>query len=138
MITRRDILMTLPLLGIGLGASAQAPKSGRPRRIGVLQLVDPSQTREDDRAFWSAMTRFGWILDDNIVVEQASAGGNYERLADLAQELIRKRVELILTLGQAAPVAAARATRTIPIVFLGCCGRWSKVSSTRLPGRGIT
>jgi ABC-type uncharacterized transport system substrate-binding protein len=109
----------LSALGAGFDTGAQVPKSSAPRRIGILQKADPSRTLEDDREFWVAMTKIGWILNDNIVVERAAAYGNNERLAGLAEELIRKRVEIILTLGQAAPVAAARATRTIPIVFFG-------------------
>jgi putative ABC transport system substrate-binding protein len=139
-ITRRDVLMMLSLLGAGLGARAQVPKSGRPRRIGILQLVDPSRTLEDDRDFWIAMTRIGWILDDNIVVERAYADGNEVRLASLAEELVRKRVEVILTLGQAAPVAAARATRTIPIVFFGVLWPVEQglIDSFARPGRNVT
>jgi putative ABC transport system substrate-binding protein len=129
----------LSLLGAGLGARAQA-KPGGPRRIGILQLADPRQTLEDDRTFWIAMTKLGWILDDNIVVERAYANGNEERLAGLAQELISKRVEVILTLGQAAPVAAARATRTTPIVFLGVLWPIEQglIDSFARPGRNVT
>ena len=140
MTTRRDALIAMPLLCAGFGASAQAPKSGRPRRIGILQLADPSQSLEADRALSAAMSKLGWIVGDNVVVERASADWKEERLTGLAEELIRKRVEVILTYGITAPIAAARATRTIPIVFFGV--NWpveqGLIDSFARPRRNVT
>ena len=86
------------------------------------------------------MSKLGWIVGDNVVVERASADWKEERLAGIAEELIRKRVEVILTYGQIAPVVAARATRTIPIVFWAV--NWpveqGLIDSFARPGRNVT
>lgn len=66
---------------------------------------------------WRLMAQRGWILGQNILVERAFANGKSDLLPRLAEELVRKRVDLILCAGEhEATVAAARATRTIPIL----------------------
>ena len=86
------------------------------------------------------MSKLGWIVGDNVVVERASADGKEERLAGLAEELIRKQVEVILTYGQVAPVVAARATRTIPIVFFAVAWPVEQglIDSFARPGGNVT
>lgn len=128
------------MLGAVCDTVAQARKSGAPRRIGMLQLGARSETLEDERAFWKAMAGIGWNVDGSVVVERGYADGDRARLAALAAELVRKRVDLILTFGQAAPVAAARASQAIPIVFFGAL--WPKeqglIDSFDRPARNAT
>jgi len=91
-------------------ARAQTSKRGEPRRVGFIARMNPSETVELERLFWSAMSKRGWVRDENVVVERANV-----------DELIRRRVEVILAIGQTQPVTAARATRTIPIVDNRLC-----------------
>lgn len=65
------------------------------------------------------LAELGWIEGSNLVVEHAWAGGDLGRLATLAGELAAKRVDVILAHAPEAAVAAARATKTVPVVFWG-------------------
>ena len=65
------------------------------------------------------LKELGWIEGKNVTVEQASGEGREDLLPALAEELVRKRVDVILAISPEAAVAAARATKTIPIVLWG-------------------
>ena len=123
MMRRRPILVAgaVALFVAPSTSLAQAPTSGQPRRIGFLS-ADPDRFRdaaESQRPLAIAMRKLGWDVGNTLVIERAFADGKIERLAGLAGELVRKGVEVILVDGQAATLAAARATRSIPIVFYG-------------------
>ena len=94
-------------------AFAQASKVVR--RIGVLDngSVDtPQEVRQAE-----ALREFGWVEGQNLHVERRYDNGRSEALPALAEELVHANVEVIVTLGTAATLAAKRATTTIPIVF---------------------
>ena len=94
-------------------AIAQASKLVR--RIGVLDngSVDtPQEVRQAE-----ALREFGWVEGQNLHVERRYDNGRSEALPALAEELVRAKVEVIVTLGTAPTLAAKRATTTIPIVF---------------------
>ena len=56
MTTRRDAIIALPLLYAAYHARAQTPKHGQPRRVGFIARMNPSETVEMERLFWSAMS----------------------------------------------------------------------------------
>jgi putative ABC transport system substrate-binding protein len=68
-------------------------------------------------AFWQEMSKLGWIEGKNIAVEYRFAEQKPERLPELARELVRLKVDLIVTWGGPPPLAAKGATSTIPIVM---------------------
>ena len=141
MITRRDALIALPLLGAAALAGAQAPKSGRPKRYGILALSgNPYPAPMEQDPYWMALRKKGWILGDNLLVEPAFAGMKAERLAGLAEERVRKRVDVIETFGADAAMAAACATQTIPILFSGVLlpVEQGLIDSFGRPGRNLT
>jgi putative ABC transport system substrate-binding protein len=110
---RRDTsLALLALAALPIGARAQQP--GRVYRIGYLG-TDPRLSSE---AWFQAMTKLGWIVGQNVVIEARYSEGRAERLPALAAELVRLNVDVILA--EAAPMteAAKQATKTIPIVFV--------------------
>lgn len=121
---------------------AQAPKAGPVRRIGLLSLESASTSRlfrpEDMRG--GILAKAGWIEGENLVVERAYADGDAERLAGLAQELVRKKVEVIVTFIAEAAMAAGRATQTIPIVFFAVDFPLEQgfINSYAHPGRNMT
>jgi len=87
------------------------------------------------------MAQRGWILGQNILVERAFANGKSDLLPRLAEELMRKRVDLILCAGEhEATVAAARATRTIPILAFDIADlvQAGLVDSLARPGGNVT
>src|SRR5262245_30538706 len=108
--TALPIMVAAMLLCVA--AEAQQPK--KVPRIGYLGLVE---IPERDEAFWKGLRERGYVEGQNIHVEYRFAGGRVERLAELASELVRLKVDLIVTTGTEVTDAAKRATRTIPIVF---------------------
>jgi putative ABC transport system substrate-binding protein len=67
--------------------------------------------------FWQEMRKLGWIEGKNITIEYRFAEQKLERLPELAADLVRLKVDLIVTSGGPTPLAAKGATSTIPIVM---------------------
>jgi putative ABC transport system substrate-binding protein len=114
---RRFIAATTVLLGAQL-ARAQAPS--QKRVLGHLShhsLPTPEAIKASPLLV--KLRSLGWREGENLVVERAFAGGKPERLPELAEDLVRKRVDVIYAFAEAAAIAAARATKSVPIVFWG-------------------
>lgn len=141
--TRRQALRQLALLacasGLPLALGADAPK-----RIGILSEASAEAGKNTlmwEPDVWELMAQRGWVVGQNVVVERAFAETKSDRLRGLAEELVRKRVDVILCLGdQEAMVAAARATQTIPIVVFEVSDPVEQglVESLARPGRNVT
>jgi putative ABC transport system substrate-binding protein len=117
---------------------AQAPREVR--RIGYLgSEIDPNLPPEEYLSS-KALRKLGWIEGKNLVVERRFGNLKTETLAGLAQELVRMRVDLIITNGPMATLAAARAIQNIPIVFINVT--WpvetGLIDSFARPGRNLT
>jgi ABC-type uncharacterized transport system substrate-binding protein len=99
------------LLALCTSADAQQPK--KIARIGYLTAAgSPSY-----EAFRQALRELGYAEGQNIAIEYRSAAGKVDRLRDLAAELVRLKVDIIVSDGSAPSLEAKRATRTIPIVM---------------------
>jgi putative tryptophan/tyrosine transport system substrate-binding protein len=113
---RRRVLLTFLSLGLGLsgarGAGAQAPA-----KLPVIGLLDAGQRVEWWAAFRKEMRELGYIEGQTIAFEERFANGKFERLAALAEELVRLKVSVIVTSGTVTAGVATNATRTIPIVM---------------------
>jgi len=96
---------------------AQGPAPAPLRRIGVLGLAFEPRGPRAERPALVTLRKLGWIEGENLVIERAFAELRMERLAPMAEELVRKRVEILWTNGPDATLAAARASQKIPIVF---------------------
>jgi putative tryptophan/tyrosine transport system substrate-binding protein len=111
--TRRGFMT---LLG---GAAAGWPLATRAQqklaRIGFLRQAGPHEKQFD--AFRDGLRAGGYVEGQNILIEQRYAAGAYDRLSELATELVRANVEVIVVDGTAAAKACKGATATIPIVF---------------------
>jgi putative ABC transport system substrate-binding protein len=120
---RRDTLTAMLALGAVAGlpaARAQSPNPGRMPVLGVLSsapIVSPEQWANSP--FWPPLRKLGWIEGQNFRVERASSYPNDDRLPALAEELVRKRVDVIFAASNESAVAAARATKNVPVVFWG-------------------
>src|SRR5215475_102108 len=96
---------------------AEAQQAKQVPRIGFLHAT--SGLSQDARArFLQGLRKFGYLEGQNITIEYRSAKGQFERLPVLAAELVRLKVDVILTGGSTATRAAKEATSTIPIVML--------------------
>jgi putative ABC transport system substrate-binding protein len=99
--------------------AAEAQTVGKVHRIGLLYATtgfDPSRD-PTERALVDGLREHGYVLGQNLVIELRSAYGKRERLPELADELVKIRVDLILVAGPGQARAARQATATIPIVF---------------------
>jgi putative tryptophan/tyrosine transport system substrate-binding protein len=117
------------LFGLALGAlllalcfmllapcfSVQAQQPGKVPRIGFLTAAASTTERID--AFRQGLRELGYAEGKNIVIEWRFAEGKRERLEDLAAELVRLKVDIIVTAGPTTTSAAKEATITIPIVM---------------------
>jgi putative ABC transport system substrate-binding protein len=113
---RRFLLTSLAALAAG-PASAETQRAGKSYRLGYLSLLSASDPFPPRAAFRQGLRDLGWVESQNIVIEWRFAEGKPERLADLATELARLKVDLIFTETTLAAQAAKQATTTIPIVF---------------------
>jgi putative ABC transport system substrate-binding protein len=110
-------LLTTLLLTIAPLADAQ--QRGKVFRIGFLDASTASGMAVLVDAFRQELGKLGWIEGKNIAFEFRFSEQNSERLPELAADLVRLKVDLIVTSGGTTPLAAKRATTTIPIVMAG-------------------
>ena len=96
---------------------AEAQQSGKVLRIGFLDASTTSGTAVLVEAFRQELTKLGWIEGKNIAIEYRFAEQKPERLPELAADLVRLKVDLIVVAGTGAALAAKSATTTIPIVM---------------------
>ena len=122
------------------GAVAQTQQPARIPRIGILSAVPGSVFSARVEAFRQRLRQLAYVEGKNIVIEYRYADGKPERLPDLAAELVRLKVDIIVTIGPGATLAAKKASGTIPIVFAGASDPVGSglVSSLAQPDGNIT
>jgi putative tryptophan/tyrosine transport system substrate-binding protein len=110
-----SILIAVVLLALGVTAEAQQP--AKTVRIGFLDPSTASGIAVLLDVFRQELSKLGWVEGKNITIEYRFAEQKNERLPELAAELVRLKVDLIVTSGGTTPLAAMGATTTIPIVM---------------------
>ena len=137
-ITRRAFCSML--LALPFPARAQQPK--KVPRIGYLSAVDPASESTRAEAIRLALRERGYIEGQNIATEYRYAEGKLDRFPELAAELVRLKVDIIVVAGGASLVRAAKnATKTIPIVMVGAGAdpvEAGLVESLARPGGNVT
>ena len=140
---RRAFLGTLAggLLAAPLAAEAQT--AGKVYRVGFLgntPFTKDPMSAEFDRTFVQGLGEAGWVEGQNTIIERRYSDGHMERFPDLAAELVRLNVDVILTSAVPAARAAKQATTTIPIVAIGMSDPVGQglVASLARPGGNIT
>ena len=130
---------------LALLAAGAAPVSVRAQQAGVYRVGYLSTpTRESVErgldAFLRKLRELGWVEGQNLVIEYRWAEGNVERLPDLAAELVRRKVDVIVAPAGSAALAAKNATSSIPIVMIFPSDpvEMGLVASLRRPGGNIT
>jgi len=99
------------------GAVAEAQQAKKVPRIGFLATVSPSNISDRTEAFRQGLRELGYVEGKNIVIEWRFGEGKEVRLPALAAELVRLKVEVIVTAGATSTGRAKEATSTIPIVM---------------------
>ena len=139
---RRTFMRAIALGLPALAFRARAQQPGRQYRIGLLLPNTPEIVARNPRmaAFLQGLRDLGWIEGQNIAIERRFAEGQLARLADLAADLARVQVDVIVTAAAPSAVAAKAATRTVPIVMLdpGDPVGSGLVASLARPGGNVT
>ena len=141
MISRRSFLTTLRLGLLAAPLAAEAQPAGKVFRIGILANLRPSESEAGGRlwpAFIQGLRDLGYVEGQNITIEWQVSEGKYERLPDLATELVRRKVDVIVVPADQNALAARQATRTIPIVMIGDPVGSGLAASLARPGGNIT
>ena len=119
---------------------AEAQQAGKVFRIGFLDSSTASGMAGLVEAFRQEMRKLGWIEGKNIAIEYRFGEQKQERLPELAAELVRLKVDLILVSAERPALAAKKATSTIPIVMTSSADPvgLGLVTSLALPGGNVT
>ncbi len=117
---------------------AQGQPAGKVYRIGFLRQGQPPQTFVE--AFQQGLRERGYVDGQNVIVEFRFTDGSLDQLQQLAEELVRLKVDVILASAASAAVAAKKATTSIPIVFAGVSHpvEIGLIPSLARPGHNIT
>ncbi|HEV8342378.1 MAG TPA: ABC transporter substrate-binding protein, partial [Candidatus Binatia bacterium] len=134
----RKILLFLPVIAVlGGAAIAEAQQQAKVPKIGWLGARSASAPARE--VFARELRALGYVEGKNIAFEYRYAEGKLDRLPALADELVRLRVDVLVTPAQAAALTAKNATKTIPIVFYGADPvAVGLVDSLARPGGNIT
>ncbi len=121
-------------------SAARAQPSGKAVRIGYLSPLTAKGDAAHRQAFLESLRALGYVEGRNVVLETRYADGRFERLPDLAAELARVQVDVIVAAPTPGVRAAQQATRTIPIVmaFSGDPVGDKFVAALARPGGNIT
>jgi putative ABC transport system substrate-binding protein len=124
------------LLAAPLAAPAQ--QVGKVYRIGILETIPASQNAAKLDALRKGLRDLGYVEGRNLIIEYRSADGRAERFPDLASELVRLKVDLMVTRGTPAAKAVKSATGTIPVVMAAMGEPLAVVATLAHPGGNIT
>ena len=131
------VVVAVTLLLAPLAIEAQ--QAGVPR-VGYLGNSSPSLEVDLLDAFREGLREFGYTEGQNIIIEYRWAEGKYDRFPDLLADLVRLKVDAIVTAGTPGALAAKRATKTIPVVMAvaGDAVGTGLVASLARPGGNVT
>ena len=134
---RRCALYMLLAFGIApLLSFAQPP--AKVWRVGFLETTVAERNEANIAAFRKAMQEFGYVEGKHYVMEYRSSDGRNDRFPDLAAELVRLKVDVIVVRGTPAALALQKATSTIPVVVTATDAPLLFADSLARPGRNVT
>jgi putative ABC transport system substrate-binding protein len=122
-------------------SNSEAQQPTKVPRIGLLATTFPSGSSARDKAFRQGLRDLGYLEGKNIAIEYRYAEGKVDRFPDLAGDLVRSQVEIIVASSDPAARAAKHATKTIPIIMVGVGSNpveTGLVESLARPGGNIT
>jgi putative tryptophan/tyrosine transport system substrate-binding protein len=137
---KRLMVIALCAMLLALCGSLDAQQPGKVARIGFLDGSTASGSAVLIDTFRQEMRKFGWIEGKNITIEYRFAEGKLDQLPGLAADLVRLKVDLIVTTGRAPALEAKNATTTIPIVMMNFPDPVGEglVASLARPGGNVT
>jgi ABC-type uncharacterized transport system substrate-binding protein len=134
------LLSVIGAISMGLCSSASAQQPKNIPHVGYLTISSFSSNVARNDAFRRGMRELGYVEGKNIVIEWRSGEGKVERKSELVAELVRLRVDVLVTSGPTMTRAAQQATATIPIVMAFDPDPVGNgfIASLARPGRNIT
>jgi putative tryptophan/tyrosine transport system substrate-binding protein len=140
MIRRRDFITLVGGAAVWPLAARAQQQTGKVWRIGMLETAPQDVSAANLAAFQKGLQELGYVVGRNLVIEYRSSDGHNEHLPDLASELVRLNVDLIVLRGTPQALAAKKATGTIPIVMANVADPVGAgiVASLANPGGNIT
>jgi putative ABC transport system substrate-binding protein len=137
---RRKLLVAFGLGALAGALPAFAQQKGKVWRVGFLGSASAAANVARIEALRVGLRDLGYVEGKNIVIEFRWADGKYERLPELAAELVRLKVDIIITHGTPGSLAAKQATASIPIVIATISDPVATgvVASLRQPGANVT
>jgi len=139
---RAFFFLTLVTASVSFAPFTAAQPSPKLARIGYLSALDPAREASRAEAMRQALRQLGYIEGENLTVDYRYTLGKLERAAELAVELVRLKVDVIVVGGGSGPVHAAKnATKTIPIVMMALAAdpvEAGLVESLARPGGNVT
>jgi putative ABC transport system substrate-binding protein len=137
---RQITVAALSAMLFTLSGTLEAQQAGKVFRIGFLDGSTASGSAVLVEAFRQEMTKLGWIEGKNISIEYRFAEQKNERLPELAADLVRLKVDLIVTVNTPSALAAKKATTSIPIVMANASDPVGAglIASLARPGGNVT
>ena len=134
------VVVALILAATGTSPMRAEEPSQRVVRLGFVGPLSPATISRYNSTFWERLPELGWVEGQNLVVEARSADGHLERLPALIAEVIDRKVDVLVTYGEPAAIAAKKATSTVPIVVAVMPDpvRSGLVASLARPGGNLT
>ena len=114
---RREFIRLLGGAVVTWPREVTAQQTGKVYRIGILETISPALNAANFDALRKALQALGYVEGQGLVFEYRSADGRNERFPDLAAELVRLKVDLIVTRSTPAVLAVKAATSTIPVIM---------------------
>src|SRR6478752_8123615 len=114
---RREFITLLGGVAASWPLAARAQQAGKLPTIGFLGTTTPSAQNQWTAAFVQRLRELGWIEGRTVAIEYRWGEGRNERYAEIAEEFVRLKVDVIVTYGTPPSKAAKQATAVIPIVF---------------------
>ena len=139
-VDRRRFLLTSLAGALAAPLAAEAQQAGKVFRLGFLSASSATASPRYLEAFQQALRELGWREGQNIVIEYRFAEGGFDKLPDLAAELVRLKVDVIVANLTPTAVAAKKTTATTPIVMINGNDpvRIGLVASLARPGGNVT
>jgi ABC-type uncharacterized transport system substrate-binding protein len=135
--TRKITVLTLCAMLLALCFTAEAQQAPKIPRVGILFIGGRDQPHLE--SFKQGMRGHGYIDGQNIIFEYRYAEGAYDRLPDLAADLVQKKVDVIVTTSSLSAQAARKVTNTVPIVMTsGGALERGLAESLAKPGGNVT
>jgi putative tryptophan/tyrosine transport system substrate-binding protein len=137
---RREFITLVGFSAIAWPTGVWAQQTSKVWRVGMLETTSETLNAPNLNAFRRGLQELGYVEGQNLIIEYRSGEGRIERFSELAAELVRLKVDILVTRGTPAALAAKNTTTTIPIVMaaIGEPVGTGMVGSLARPGGNVT